>query len=335
MSTESHSSRFPWIAVVIAVVLALAGVCLLAFAIISLRGGAPTAAPTAVSHEVVSPMPSTAVALNPEATSAVVIPTITEAPSQPTTAEAATAAPGAVVTDTETAAPPTAVPATTVPTLTILQSANVRTGPGLVYSIIGGLTGGSTAPVVGRDAGAQWFVISFGSGQGWVSGLLSKYDGDVNSLPVIAAPPTPVPTSTPVPTATPIPLPTPVPQPTNPPAPVGYTSRGLIGNSFSIENTTAAVNQAVWFNFSVTNPTNGGVSYAVLAAHTDSGPNAQSWTNATLKPNSTLNWRDHIFFGSTGTYQVYLGICYQSKDACLSNSAPWDRLSASVTVTIQ
>ena len=48
-----------------------------------------------------------------------------------------------------------------------------------------------------------------------------------------------------------------------------------------------------------------------------------------------LAWTDHINFPNTGTYQVYLGICYSSHDACKTGGAPWTRLSSSITVTIQ
>ena len=328
MSAQS-SPRFPWIAVLIAVFLALAGVFLLAFAIISIRRSPPPQAPTQVS------LAPTAAVAQSVPTAAVIIPTITEPPSQADTAEPA-ATEAAAATSADTAAAPTAVPATTAPSLTIVQSANVRNGPGLVYNIIGGLAAGSTPTAIGRDSGGQWFVIQYGSGQGWVSGLLAKYSGDSSSLPVIAAPPTPIPpppTATPVPTAPPPPTAPPAPPPTA--APAGYYSHGLRGVSFSIENTTAGVNQAVWFNFSVTNPTGSDVNFAVLAAHTDVGPNAQSWTNQKIKAYGGLTWRDHIFFSSTGTYQVYLGICYADKNSCLANSAPWDRLSDNVQVTIQ
>jgi hypothetical protein len=47
-----------------------------------------------------------------------------------------------------------------------------------------------------------------------------------------------------------------------------------------------------------------------------------------------LAWHDHMQFPSAGTYQVYLGICYDNADTCSSGSRTWDRLSNSITVTI-
>ncbi len=52
-----------------------------------------------------------------------------------------------------------------------------------------------------------------------------------------------------------------------------------------------------------------------------------------LKAGQTLEWRDKIVFDAPGVYQVYLGVCYAgSVEAC--RTAPWDRLSPSIAVTI-
>ena len=335
MNTQPSASRFLWLAVIAAAVLALAGVGLLAYAVVSIIRLPSAPAPTLAA----TIRPATqAIALSDP--TAVVIPTVTEAPQQAATVPAAVTAPAeltapAAVSSPETAAAPaTEIAATAAPTadlnLKILQPANVRSGPGTVYPAIGGLQAGTSIPVDGRDANGQWFAVKLGGVEGWVSAIVASYGGDVGALPILAAPPTPIPTAVP-PTATPVP--TAVPVPTNPPAPVGYSSHGIVGNSFTIENTTAAVNAQVWFDFNVTNTSNNPVQYSVLAAHTDAGYSAWSWTNQQLKPGQTLNWRDNIKFGTAGTYQVYLGICYAgSVNAC--KSAGWDHLSPSVTVTV-
>ncbi len=333
MSTQPSSSRFPWLAVVIAGFLALAGLGLLGFAVLSITKLplGPTRTPAATAQ------PPTQAVAEVSATP-VTIPTVTEAPqavasdtAEPgsTTDLTATPEPGSSET---VAAPTTELPATVAPTadlnLKILQPANVRSGPGLVYPVIGGFQAGTSVPVDGRDANGQWFAIKYGAVEGWVSGAIATYGGDVGALPVIAAPPTPIPTPVP-PTNTPVPTAV----PTNPP-PVGYNSRGIVGDSFKVENTTANVNDSVWFDFQVTNTTGSTIHYSALAGHTDQGYTALSWTMQKLKPGETLSWRDHINFDKAGTYQVYLGICYAgSVDAC--RSTQWDRLSDYWTVTIQ
>jgi hypothetical protein len=303
------SSGFPLGALIGIVALALAGVGLLGYALISgfVNPASRAATPTQL-------------ALVP--TRVINIPTTTPIPTQPP--------PTATLPPTE---PPTAAPTLPGATLNITLPANVRSGPGTDYPIIGGLPVGSTPAVIGRDETAQWFAISHESlpgGQSWVSNLVASYSGDVNSLPVIAAqaPPPPAATTTPVPTHTNAP----------PPAtstPQVYSSRGIVGNYFTVVNPIASVGQDIWFDFKVTNTSDADVNYSVLAAHAANGPSAQSWTNEVLKAHAVLEWRDHINIHTPGTYQLYLGICYGGKDACVANAAPWDQLSPPVTVTVQ
>lgn len=236
---------------------------------------------------------------------------------------------------TATSFSPSPTPAATaLPSLElrISQPANVRSGPGLNYPLVGGLPAGAVVPLRGCDVSRTWFVIEYpvaSGGDGWVSNLVAEYAGNVGELTVIAAPPPPPPTA--IPSDTPLP-PTSPPPPS--PAPAVYMSRGIRGDAFWVENPSAAVNQDIWFNFKVTNTLDSAVSYSVLAAHCDGGPNAKSWTNEKLNAHQTLEWRDHINIGAPGTYRLYLGICYGGKDACLANAAPWDRLSPDVTVTV-
>ncbi len=144
---------------------------------------------------------------------------------------------------------------------------------------------------------------------------------------------TAVPPATAAPTATAVPA-TAVPVTVYAPTSTStYNSRGIQGNSFSVENTSVSVNAEVWFDFQVTNTSATSVYYTALAAHTDVGYSAWSWTNQSLDPGQTLSWRDHMHFPYAGTYQLYLGICYGSDvNACKSQS--WDRLSPSVSVYV-
>lgn len=121
--------------------------------------------------------------------------------------------------------------------------------------------------------------------------------------------------------------------PTSTPVLSGYSSRGIHGDSFSIA-TTGRINAQVWFDFQVTNTTDNDVSYGMLSAHTDVGPTGKSWSGATLRAHETLTWHDHMQFSSAGTYQVYMGICYDAPSTCSSGSRTWDRLSNSIAVTV-
>jgi SH3 domain-containing protein len=316
--TQPTPRGTPWGALIGIVVLSLIGFAMLAYAIFTLTGGTATPAPGGAEGATRAVVPTQIAVFIPTTTA--VPPTLPPTPVPPTDTPA----------PTETGQ---GVSSTDEPVLNILQPANVRSGPGLNYPVIGGLAAGKTAAVVGRDASAKWYVISYSgalSGQGWVSALVSSYTGDTNSLPVIAAPPPPPPTNPPPPTDTP-----PSATTGTPAGPTVYNSHGIEGNSFSVESTVVVAGQDIWFNFKVTNTTGTPISYAVLAAHVDNGPNAKSWTDAILGGHQVLNWRDHINISTPGTYQLYLGICYGNKNACLANQTPWDRLSDSVTVTVR
>ncbi len=117
--------------------------------------------------------------------------------------------------------------------------------------------------------------------------------------------------------------------------PTGYTSRGVRSDYFYVENLTPQRNQPIWFDFQVTNTTDGDVTYAVLSAQVSQVKNGASWTNATLKAHQVLKWRDHIDNLPPGNYGFSFGICYADKEDCLRNLAPWERLSDDVVVTVQ
>ena len=98
------------------------------------------------------------------------------------------------------------------------SAVNVRSGPDLVYPIVGLLSGSTSAPVVGRSFDGAWWQINFGGTIAWVSAAFTATEGNCGSVPIAAAPPTPAPaaTTTPIPptavpptgvplTATPIP----------------------------------------------------------------------------------------------------------------------------------
>jgi hypothetical protein len=97
----------------------------------------------------------------------------------------------------------------TTPRVRVLQGANVRSGPGLVFNPpIGNLPADATANAIGISPDRQWYKIQFGAGTGWISAQVVEALGNVATLPVDAGPPPPAPTNTPVPAV-----------PTNTPAP--------------------------------------------------------------------------------------------------------------------
>lgn len=152
--------------------------------------------------------------------------------SSPTVITVNTIGDGPTDTPTPTGSPdtPTAtVPS--VPSLTTQTDLNVRSGPSLDFDLLGLLPTGTTAEILGRSQDGQWWQIRFDPAfddVGWVSSdpAFSRAS-NVETLPIIASPPTPTPipsstaTDTPTATATVIPSATPTvtdtPTPTNTP----------------------------------------------------------------------------------------------------------------------
>lgn len=320
MTNAPSFNRSKLLAVLGVFVLALVGVGFLILAVFLLVRGPGTASAIASPTRRV--------------TQVVLIPTTTQSPPTATLEPTVVSTPTALPTASNT--PAASATTTVTAVIKIAKPANVRTGPGLTYPPVGGLNIGDTAPVIGRDSSAQWFAISFDGapqGTGWVSALVASFNGTINDLPVIqpAAPP---------PAATAVPATNTAP-PANNTAPPAATSTpnvqgagGIETHYFRMHKTSGAVNESMFFDFEVVNTTGSNITFGLLAAHTDAGVTAASW-DAPLVPGKVLTWTDHINFPSAGTYQVYLGICYSSHDACKLASTPWVRLSNSIAVTIQ
>jgi hypothetical protein len=124
-----------------------------------------------------------------------------------------------VVLPTDTPVPPTPVPAepTPVPTdtpapvarMTITnQVANVRSGPGTNYAVIGSVNQGMQFDVTGKNPAGDWFQFCCVNGEvGWMFSQLATVDNAqlvAVAADIPAAPPTPVPAPV-VPTNTPVP----------------------------------------------------------------------------------------------------------------------------------
>lgn len=105
--------------------------------------------------------------------------------------------------------PPTNTPAP--PSVTLLQTMNIRGGPGTNYPVIGSGAAGDTALIMGKNDDGSWFQIEFpaaADGAGWIYGPLIQVNGQTQGIEVAQAPPppptpTPQPTDTPAPTAVP------------------------------------------------------------------------------------------------------------------------------------
>lgn len=149
-------------------------VALLALWLAVVNCNAPSAAPTKVPPETqsVEDIAQTAIALTFAAQTSSAPPP-TEAPP---TAEA------------------TAQPTACSPIVTATTNANVRSGPGTDYAVVGSLPLGGTAAVAGRNDANTWWYIAFPGGAGgyaWIAGSVTTASCLPDVVAVIAAPPLP------------------------------------------------------------------------------------------------------------------------------------------------
>jgi len=127
-------------------------------------------------------------------------PAATGTPSSPAGANAASQPTATLTgipqaTDTPTI---TLTPTTSVPMVSVSQSTNCRSGPGVQYDQVGALGAGQSAQLVGKyTAGNYWIIdIPGGSGTCWLWGQYATTSGNTGSLPEMVPPPTPTPTFT-------------------------------------------------------------------------------------------------------------------------------------------
>lgn len=134
----------------------------------------------------------------------------------PTAASAAATATPHPPAASPTAAPAaaTALPSSTstsnlpptlgLPMVLVLQQANCRAGPGLVYEIIGYLHPGDISPIDGRNAESSWWWVQQVAGWGhcWVSDAVVEVSGDTSAVPMLPPPSTPTPPDTRPPSVT-------------------------------------------------------------------------------------------------------------------------------------
>lgn len=159
---------------------------------------------------------------------------------------------------------------------------NVRSGPGVEYPVIGGLSEGQSAQVVGRNPEGTWWLIVYPSnsdGRGWVSAK-EDYSTPSNTEQVPVAEVTPLPTSTHTPTGTPQPTPTYTPIPSATPVPLKPTIYSFTADRYTITAGESVLLQWDLANAQVAYLRYGGTEEGVVAPG-----------NKTVSPMSTTAYR--------------------------------------------
>jgi uncharacterized protein YraI len=143
--------------------------------------------------------------LEPKPTATLIPPSPTPVPPSPTAAPTSTPAPPS---PTVAATPPasTATATATQRSRVLAQNtANLRSGPGKAYPLVGRLASGESAEIIARNASGDWWQLArSGQSPAWVAGTTVKVQGPIDTVAVAenVPPPPPPPTAGP-PTAPP------------------------------------------------------------------------------------------------------------------------------------
>ena len=164
-------------------------------------GQEPVVAVVADVTETATTAAEAAVANEPQSAGNAIVATETPA-AMATPVATPTSLPTATASPTETPSPtPTATEALPSPTpeapqaLVIVARLNVRAGPGTNYPVLGQVDEGESLSISGRDRSGDWWQVCCVAGEeGWIFSETVTVQGDVSGIPVIPAPPTPVPT---------------------------------------------------------------------------------------------------------------------------------------------
>jgi hypothetical protein len=144
--------------------------------------------PTVVPLAVAKPTDTPTIAPTPTLLKA---PTATPIPPEPTLRQAQ---------DTAATPTPTAPALSPEPVLSEVEGRvtayglNVRTGPGIAYPIVGGLSLDDVVEMVGKNAAGDWLQIAYNGQEGWVAAAYVDLTGSLAAVPEVSAPPPPPPT---------------------------------------------------------------------------------------------------------------------------------------------
>jgi uncharacterized protein YraI len=110
-----------------------------------------------------------------------------------------------------------------------VQSANVRSGPGVIYPVVAAMANGMQLSATGKNNDGSWLVVKLPDGrQAWIALSVVDINFNTRDLPVINAPPTPT---------------SPPPTPTKKPKPPSYGAAVFVPPALDGENPVTPINQ--------------------------------------------------------------------------------------------
>lgn len=193
---------------------------------------------------------------------------------------------------------PSVTPTQCTPTVTATKDANIRSGPGTEYDIVGSLLLNSTASVAGKnDASTWWYILMPGSttNYGWIANTVVTPSCLPQTVQVVAAPPTPIPPS---------PTNTQTPEVVLAPPVAGVPD--LVASAYQYSPKPAVKNQVAYIQVTVTNKGNAPAGgFAVVWYSNQSAPGC-SWQVQGLGVGKSTNLECEFTYQGAGnsTYSV-------------------------------
>lgn len=178
----------------------------LATQVAQLSAGAATAA---ASVATAAPAPATT-------TITTTTPAVVASGPSSTPASAAAATPSPTVTRASSTTPASATraasatssarsPSVQAEARIAVASANLRSGPGAAYGVVGQASAGRSLPVLRRNEPGDWVQVTWENGTAWLAVSVAELSVPVTDLPVVTAVPGPTSSPRPSPTAVPAP----------------------------------------------------------------------------------------------------------------------------------
>ena len=167
--------------------------------------------------------------LEPKPTAMPIPPSPTPPPPSPTGAPTSTPVPPSATATATSSAPTATATAMPRPQVMAQDTANLRSGPGKAYPLVGRLAAGQSAEIIARNASGDWWQLArSGQSPAWVAGTTVKVQGPIDTVAVAEnVPPPPRPPTAGPPTA---------PPPTQaPPKPAGPDFRLVTRRLFTVE----------------------------------------------------------------------------------------------------
>lgn len=100
----------------------------------------------------------------------------------------------AVSTSISVTVTPESNPTSSLPTFVLVNNANCRFGPNVVFEVVNSALAGASVPIEGKNEDGTWWLVRLPNGDlCWMSGSTGNPNGSLGNIPFVQGPPMPIP----------------------------------------------------------------------------------------------------------------------------------------------